>query len=127
MDSSMKSAALTFAAMAFATFAFTAPANAADIVTIETLVRHSDEVIAAPRVAIVSGKTATIRSGALELSIHPTAMQDGTVVIASRITTDADTPKPVCVAQPKVVVAVGRTATVKVGDWEVSFTPVVAK
>ena len=123
----MKSVTFTIAAMAFATLIYSAPAVAADVVIVETRMRHGDNAIAAPRVTVESGKTATIRTGATELSILPTLKQNGTFVIASSIKTTADTPNPVSVANPKVVVPAGQTATVKVGVWEISFTPSVAK
>lgn len=123
----MKSVTFTIAATAFATLIYSAPAVAADVVIVETRVRQGANAIAAPRLTVESGKTATIRTGATELSILPTMKQNGTVVIASSITTAADTPNPVSVVNPKVVVPAGRTATVNVGDWEISFTPSVAK
>ncbi len=123
----MKSVTFTIAAMAFATLIYSAPAVAADVVIVETRMRQGDNAIAAPRVTVESGKTATIRTGATELSILPTLKQNGTFVIASSIKTTADTPNPVSVANPKVVVPAGQTATVKVGVWDISFTPSVAK
>lgn len=109
----------------------TLTASAAPTLFVETSITQLNakgvkEVLAAPSVAVESGKLATIQVAKLEYSITPTLLGNGTVDLRA-VLTERNGEKKDQLASLRMNVGVGKVAEIKVGQMAITTKTSLAK
>lgn len=109
----------------------TLTASAAPTLFVETSITQVNakgvkEVLAAPSLAVESGKLATIQVGKLEYSITPTLLDNGTVDLRA-VLTERNGEKKDQLAAPRINAGLGKVAEIKVGQIAITTKTSLAK
>ena len=120
IPNSMKSSVITLLATIFISFS----ASAAPMLLIETSIAEPNakgekDILSKPSIIVESGKQATINFGTLKYSLIPTLRDNGTVDIETVIT-ERNGKETTTLAKPRMIVELGKSAEVTLG--QVSFT-----
>ena len=116
---------------AFATLAFTSTAWAAPTLLVEAkITEHQADggsvVLAAPQMAVTEGTKAIVSVGTAEYAVTPKLLNDGNVLLQVVIRKQNDR-QAQQLAAPRIVSPLGKTATIRVGQLEMSLKATLVK
>lgn len=115
-----------FAAIAFTSTAFAAPTLLLEAKIIEHQADGGSVVLSAPHLTVTEGTQAIVGVGKVEYSITPKLLGDGNVLLQIVILKQNDRQgEPL--AAPRIVSPLGKTATIRVGELEMSLNATLAK
>jgi hypothetical protein len=116
----------TFAAIALTSTAFAAPTLLVEAKITEHQADGGSVVLAAPHLTVTDGTQAIVGVGKVEYSITPKLLDDGNVLLQIVILKLNDRQgEPL--AAPRIVSQLGKTATFRVGQLEMSLNATLAK
>lgn len=85
----------------------------------EQLPQGAPQILAAPRIVVVSGQNATVRSGDIELNFTPTLQNDGSVDLQMAINKYMPNNQVVTLSRPRLITKMGQSSQIQVGQWTV--------
>ncbi len=111
----------------FLGFAFVSLAHAAapqlvvEITLTEQLAQGAPQILASPRLAVVSGQNATVRTGEIEVNLTPTLQNDGSVDMQMVVTRYMPNNQVVTLSHPRLNAKMGQPSQIQVGQWTVDI------